>query len=241
MTNFSFASRLRAAQDTLTVLKSREDYIPLRQEESKEGFENLINTVIVANTSITNLQKEKKLLVKERRDHFYTGTESVMNIISTLKTNVKYQFGKNSGQLELLNEIAARMKSVRAEISEPANSESESVTEQNAKTRTVKHGEKTFASLTKIFNDFVTTIASFGGFSPANELFKIENLNTLSAKLTKFNDDIELKLLEIRTGILHRSELYNELKDREARIKLSVKAQYGANSSIYMQIRTKKV
>ncbi len=241
MTNFSFASRLRAAQDTLTVLKSREDYIPLRQEESKEGFENLINTVIVANTSITNLQKEKKLLIKERYDLFYTGSESVMNIITTLKTNVKYQFGKKSGQLELLNEISARMKSVRAEITEPANSDPESGTEQIVTTRVVKHGERTFASLTKIFNDFVTTIASFGGFSPANELFRIDNLNIISAKLTKFNDDIELKLLEIRTGIQHRSELYNELKDREARIKLSVKAQYGANSSIYMQIRTKKV
>lgn len=241
MTNFSFASRLRAAQDTLTVLKSREDYIPLRQTESKEGFENLINAVIDANTSIINLEKEKKLLVKDRSDHFYTGSESVMNIISTLKTNVKYQFGKNSGQLELLNEIAARMKSVRVEITETPGSEPESGTGQNAKTRTVKSGEKTFASLTKIFNDFVTTIASYGGFSPANELFRIENLNSLSAKLTKFNDDIELKLLEIRTGKQNRLELYKELKDREARIKLSVKAQYGANSSIYMQIRTKKV
>lgn len=241
MGNFSHAARLRAAQDTLTVLKSREDYIPLRQEESKEGLETLINAVIVANTSIINLQKEKKLLIKERRDHFYTGTESVMNIISTLKTNVKYQFGKNSGQLELLKEISARMNSVRVEITEATASEPGSGTEQTAKTRVVKPGEKTFASLTKIFNDFVTTIASFGGFSPSNELFRIDNLNSLSAKLTKFNDDIELKLLEIRSGVHTRKELYKELTDRVARIKLSVKAQYGANSSIYMQIRTKKV
>lgn len=239
--NFSFASRLRAAQDTLTVLKSKEDYVPLRQEESKEGFESLIDTVIAANTAIINLYKEKKLMVKERHDLFYTGTDSVMNIISTLKNNVKFQFGKNSGEFELLKEISSRMKYVRSQIPVTTDSEPASETVQILKTRTVKSGERTFASLTKIFNDFVTTIDSFGGFSPSNELFKKDKLHSISESLTKLNDDLESKLLEIRTEIQNRLQLYVELSDRVSRIKLSVKAQYGANSSVYKQIRTKNV
>lgn len=51
-------------------------------------------------------------------------------------------------------------ESVRAVITEPANNDPASGTGLTVNTRVVKHGEKTFASLTKIFNDFVTTISS---------------------------------------------------------------------------------
>ncbi|MBK7096852.1 MAG: hypothetical protein IPH57_17975 [Saprospiraceae bacterium] len=49
MSNFSYASRLRAAQDVLTVLKPMEDYIPLRQEESVEGIDTFIKSLVETN------------------------------------------------------------------------------------------------------------------------------------------------------------------------------------------------
>ena len=243
MANFSYASRLRASQDILTVLKSIEDYIPLRQEESVEGMDTFIKSLVETNNSVTNLNKEKKLLVKERRDYFYTGQNSVMNIFTALKANIKYQYGKNSGQIELLEEISKRMKSVRAEkaITAAPPSEDGTVTQQVTETQVVKQGEKTFASLTKNFNDYVTTVAAFEGYLPANELFKIEKLNELSEKLHSVNNEIALKLLELRSKKQQRAEMYDELKDRVRRIKLNIRAKYGANSSVYKQIRTKLV
>ena len=243
MTNFSYASRLRAAQDVLTVLKPMEDYIPLRQEESVEGMDTFIQSVVATNNSVTNLTKEKKLLVKERRDYFYTGQNSVMNILTALKANIKYQYGKNSGQIELLEEISKRMKSVRAEkaITNAPSSEDGTVTQQVTETQVVKQGEKTFASLTKNFNDYVTTVAAFEGYLPANELLKIEKLNELSEKLHSVNNEIALKLLELRSMKQQRAEMYDELRDRVKRIKLNIRAKYGANSSVYKQIRTKVV
>lgn len=243
MANFSYASRLRASQDILTVLKSIEDYIPLRQEESVEGMDTFIKSLVETNNSVTNLNKEKKLLVKERRDYFYTGQNSVMNIFTALKANIKYQYGKNSGQIELLEEISKRMKSVRAEkaITTAPPSEDGTVTQQVTETQVVKQGEKTFASLTKNFNDYVTTVAAFEGYLPANELFKIEKLNELSEKLHSVNNEIALKLLELRSKKQQRAEMYDELKDRVRRIKLNIRAKYGANSSVYKQIRTKLV
>lgn len=243
MANFSYASRLRASQDILTVLKSIEDYIPLRQEESVEGMDTFIKSLVETNNSVTNLNKEKKLLVKERRDYFYTGQNSVMNIFTALKANIKYQYGKNSGQIELLEEISKRMKSVRAEkaITAAPPSEDGTVTQQVTETQVVKQGEKTFASLTKNFNDYVTTVAAFEGYLPANELFKIEKLNELSEKLHSVNNEIALKLLELRSMKHQRAEMYDELKDRVRRIKLNIRAKYGANSSVYKQIRTKIV
>ena len=243
MSNFSFASRLRASQDVLEVLRSIEDYIPLRQEESVEGMDTFIKSLVETNNSVTNLNKEKKLLVKERRDYFYTGQNSVMNIFTALKANIKYQYGKNSGQIELLEEISKRMKSVRAEkaITNAPPSEDGTVTQQVTETQVVKQGEKTFASLTKNFNDYVTTVAAFEGYLPANELFKIEKLNELSEKLHSVNNEIALKLLELRSKKQQRAEMYDELKDRVRRIKLNIRAKYGANSSVYKQIRTKLV
>ena len=243
MANFSYASRLRASQDILTVLKSIEDYIPLRQEESVEGMDTFIKSLVETNNSVTNLNKEKKLLVKERRDYFYTGQNSVMNIFTALKANIKYQYGKNSGQIELLEEISKRMKSVRAEkaITAAPPSEDGTVNQQVTETQVVKQGEKTFASLTKNFNDYVTTVAAFEGYLPANELFKIEKLNELSEKLHSVNNEIALKLLELRSKKQQRAEMYDELKDRVRRIKLNIRAKYGANSSVYKQIRTKLV
>ncbi|MBK7096793.1 MAG: hypothetical protein IPH57_17640 [Saprospiraceae bacterium] len=234
---------MRAAQDVLTVLKPMEDYIPLRQEESVEGMDTFIQSVVATNNSVTNLTKEKKLLVKERRDSCYTGQNSVMNILTALKANIKYQYGKNSGQIELLEEISKRMKSVRAEkaITNAPPSEDGTVTQQVTETQVVKQGEKTFASLTKNFNDYVTTVAAFEGYLPANELLKIEKLNELSAKLHSVNNEIALKLLELRSMKQQRAEMYDELRDRVKRIKLNIRAKYGANSSVYKQIRTKVV
>jgi hypothetical protein len=243
MANFSYASRLRASQDILTVLKSIEDYIPLRQEESVEGMDTFIKSLVETNNSVTNLNKEKKLLVKERRDYFYTGQNSVMNIFTALKANIKYQYGKNSGQIELLEEISKRMKSVRVEkaITAAPPSEDGTVNQQVTETQVVKQGEKTFASLTKNFNDYVTTVAAFEGYLPANALFKIEKMNELSEKLHSVNNEIALKLLELRSMKQQRAEMYDELKDRVRRIKLNIRAKYGANSSVYKQIRTKIV
>lgn len=240
---FSFAARLRAAQDVLAVLKIREDYIPLRPEESKDGLEALINLVISANDSVMNLTKEKKLLVKERRDTFYTGQNSVTKNFTAIKAYVRHQYGRNSGQMELLDEITQRMKTVKAEKAvTPETTAENAIAEgpQLTELVIVRSGERTYASLTKNFFDFLATLESFEDYKPVNEAFTIDNLKAIGAKLNTLNNDIALKELEVSTQKQERKTLYDEMTNRTDRVKLNIRAKYGVNSSIYKQIHTKR-
>lgn len=240
MANYSFASRLRAAQDVLTVLKTLEDYVSLRQEESVEGLETFINTIITTNTSDISLKNDMKMLVMERKAYFYTGENSVMSLITTLNANIKHQFGKNSWQMELLEELSDRIKSVRIQVTTVTSDNPETESEE-LETKITRHGRKNYPTLTKLFRDYVTTIASFDGYLSTSELFKLETLTALSDKLTLINDQVEAKDLEIASLKSKRKDMYGELKDRIKRIKWNVKSKYGANSSVYKQIRSKLV
>lgn len=238
----SFAARLRAGQDAVAFIESLTDYIPLREEESKESLNNYVMSVAAVNDSITNLIKEKKLLTKERMDIFYTGTNSVTKNFITIKANVRHQYGRNSGQMELLNEISYRMKSVKAEKVIPLETSAENTNaedQQLTELQVVKPGERTFASLTKNFNDFVTTLESLEDYKPLNNSFTIENLKAIGTKLNKLNTEITLKELELRSRRQARFEMYQEMENRIERVKFSIRAKYGANSSVYKQIRTK--
>lgn len=240
LSNFSFGSRLRAAQDLLTILGDLEGYDPPRQEESLEGFRAFIDTVIAANKAETSLMKEYRLLVKQRQDLFYTGPNAIIRIFSALKSNIKWQYGNNSGEIRTLDNIITRMKYSRGDKKNLTDAESATVSSEQEASGSIpkSQGERTYGSLTKNFDDFLTSISGFEGYLPASELFTVDNLKALSAKLNSVNNDVAGKLSQLRTMKYQRLELYAQLKERVYRIKLFIRSKYGADSSIFKQIRS---
>lgn len=228
---FSFASRLRRAQDIHAILKSFDNYNPPRTEESLAGFQAFIDSLVDTNNTETNLMKEYRMLVDDRKKVFYKNTHSVNKLFPALKSVVRLQYGKSSTELALLDTITDRMKySKGVKSNEPADN-----SEQK---KSVSHSEKTFGSMTKNFNDFITTISGFDSYQPGQDTFKIDNLKAIAVDLNTKNDAVMEKLTQLRVVKRERLDLYKQLSDRINRIKFYVRSKYGANSSEFAQIRS---
>lgn len=227
----SFSSKLRQAQDGASIIKGFKNYTPPRIEESVEGFQAFINIVAQTNQSETNLMKEYRLLVDERQLAFFRESDSVERLFPALKAVIAAQYGKKSVETRVLKTISNRMRYTKV----TKIVKDETGTDQE---RSYGVSEKTFGSMAKNFNDFVTTISGFDSYKPEDELFKLEKLNEILTNVNRLNDAIAEKKSQLQTIKNDRESVYYELSDRWQRIKSYVRGKYGSDSNEYNQIRS---
>jgi hypothetical protein len=236
MKRTSFASRYGRCLDVVAILNSKEDYNPTRPEESRENFQIFLNSLHAINNAETQVSREKKALTDARYVHFYNGQDSVQRFFTALKSNIGWQYGFESSEFKTLDIIWGRMISsglVSQNAGEISNSAEMPVTEGKKSRR---NSEKTYASMTKNFEDFTITITGFQNYNPGPEKFKLENLNTKLATIFNLNSEIAEKKLQLTMIKKERLLKYKELKDRTDRIKSNIKSQYGADSDVYILI-----
>jgi ABC-type Zn uptake system ZnuABC Zn-binding protein ZnuA len=230
-TNFSYGARLGRANNLNVIINEFKDYDPPRKEESKEGFQAFVNSLIQINQSETNLVKEYRMLVIERKEVFFTGSDSVMKKFIAIKRAVASQYGKKSAEVILLSSIKERMQKSRSLKVTPE------VT-GNEQRKPVSQIEKSYGAITKNFHDYVTTISGFTDYKPGNNDLKLDSLNAYLEKLNKVNDEIAQKMSQLTSIKIVRQAMYSELKERAGRIKLYVSSKYGADSDEFNQIRS---
>ncbi len=237
--NSSFASQLRRAQDISAILKGLEDYNPPNQEDSLAGFQAYIDSLVAINDSETSLMKIYRLSVGLRRSKFFKDKDCAIKLMSALRTGIKMQYGKDSYELALLKTITGRM------IASTVTKAADNFAENNAKEissakKPGRSGEKTFASVTKNFNDFITTIGGFNAYRPATDALQIENLKAKATELSALNDEVAVNLERLQDAKKTRIALYSELKERTESIKSFVLVKYKADSNIYQKVRSFK-
>lgn len=230
----SFASLLRRGQDVSSILSELEDYKPPRNEESLEGIQNFLNTIVDVNNSETQLMDGYRSLTDERKSLFYKGPDSIMRLFSGLKSAAAWQYGFDSIEFKKLDTIWSRMIN-SPKVSEPT---SEEATSEEKKPKRIS--EKSYAAMSKNFLDYVTIISGFKDYSPGPDKFKLESLNAKLAAINAINNAIATQKSKLISVKKDRLAKYRELKNRTNRIKQHVASKYGVDSDAYQQIYSLK-
>lgn len=236
MKRTSFASRYSRSLEVVAILKSLENYNPTRVEENLENFQIFLQSLHDINNAETHSTREKKALTDARYVLFYNGQDSVQRTFTALKSAVGWQYGFESTECKSLDIIWSRMVSsglVSQTVSESTNTDETKVSEIRKSRR---NSEKTYAAMTKNFEDFTITISGFNNYNPGPEKFKLENLNAKLTSITNLNREVADKKLQLTLIKKNRLKLYKELKERTDRIKFNVKSQYGAGSDVSILI-----
>lgn len=227
----SFANRLSRGQQVLVFIKSLKDYRSPRIEESKEEFEKLIDSIVLANRSETSAMAEYLMKTNNRRLLFFDSQTSILKIMQAIKVFARIQYGSHSVQFKILKSIMDRMKYERGRRTKAKENKDIS------KPKTPGRGEKTSGSLVKNFNDFIITIRGFNDFGMSKGLYEIDNLQALLTQMNTINSEvisIELKLQSVKS---QRKKLYEELRIRVRRIESNIVALYGKDSNEYRYIK----
>ncbi len=228
-----FAERLQRARDMFSILKGFEGYNPPRTEESLEGFQAFIETLVMANKTVTDRNGGKRFKVSDRRDIYFDSVDSVMKMFTNIMLYIKSKYGQKSTEYAILKTIMNKMKTTK--IVKSVNAESAG--DQNNR-KHYNRSDRSFGSLTQYFQDFITTVLKFEGYNPDVEEYRPAGLQELLVKINKLNDEVATHKSELKTVQDERIVLFNELRDRSNRIKFYVKFKYGSDSTEYNQIRS---
>ena len=226
----SFAARIHRAQQLSSYIKDFTGFDPPRTDESAVSYQALTDSISIANQSETALMKDYRLAVNERQNAFFGKSNSVQSLFIPIKDMIKAQYGANSIEVTILESIIRKMRSskVSRTSSDPTNPE---------QVKSISQSEKSYGSLTKNFNDFITVISGFESYKPSKDTLKLPSLQEMSEKLAKLNDTVSQKINQLRSVKADRLKMYDELRDRSLRIKSYVKAHYGVDSNEYNMIR----
>lgn len=232
----SFSSKYGRALEVEAILMKCENFNPTRVEDNLENFQELFKSLQDINNTETMYNQESTELTDARNSLFLKGEDSVMKLFFGIKTYVSWRYGKYSTEFKLLDSIWNRMvKSGTSTVTTnqvAANNENDAEVENKSR----KDAEKTYASMSKNFADYVKTIGGFKDYNPDLEQFKLESLNSKLTTIENLNKDIAAKSLQLTLVKKERVKLYKDLKRRVKRIKLNIDTQYGADSELYFQI-----
>lgn len=226
----SFGAKLRRAYDLLSVIEKLEGYQPPRQEEQIEGFSAFVKRLESANVSTSNLRVAYKVAVDQRAEAFRKSEDSMEKFLVQIKGAVEAQYGKSSTQVTVVIGIIRKIRSTKltkppADPTDPSSEPARS------------NSQRSFGSVTQFFNDLVTAIESFPNFDPSNEHIKIPGLKERFNNLHNLNNAVISTTQDMDVAVAQRKSIFEELGEREQRIKSYVKAQYGPNSQAYNAIR----
>ena len=227
----SFAEGLKRVRDMLSILRGFVGFNPPRTTESIDGIRAFIDTLVIANTNVTNLNGEYRLAVGNRKSLFYTDDNSVVRIFANIMLYIKAQYGKDSTEYAILDTIMDKMRTTRLSVATTEGTEGEPK-------RKYSYSSRSYGTMTQNFHDFITTVLTFDGYNPAEDDYKPEGLTILLGKINAANDDVATKRSNLKVAKDDRRALYNELSDRSARIRSYVKYKYGKDSTEDSQIRS---
>lgn len=226
----TFGARLRRAQDLLNYVQGFTGYAPPREQESIIPLTALINGIVTSNGNESTVEQQYKAAVDARQSAFKGTTTSVEKLLAPIKGAVEAQFGKKSTESVSISAIIKNMRSTKL-VKPPVDPNSPT------KEKTISQSERSYGSMTQMFNDIISTLGQFDGYNPTNAAIKIDGLQTTATQLTTLNDTIAQKIQVLKTARSSRQSLYTDLKERVQRIKSYVKAQYGINSNEYKLIK----
>lgn len=129
--NNSYADRLLRARDMHSILKGFQGYDPPRTTESLEGFQDFIETLVLANKNVANQYGIYRLATGNRSQLFLDSENSVIKLFSGIMLYIKARYGNKSSEYAILSTIMKKMRSSKLVKNKPADSNTENAGENN--------------------------------------------------------------------------------------------------------------
>jgi len=229
-TENTFGAKLRRSQDLLTYISGFTSYNPPRTQENVAGMTALINSIVSTNATEAAQRGNYKISTDKRQIAFSKAPGSVEKLLAPIKGAIEAQYGKKSSESEIISAIINKMRTTKITKS-PADPTKEK------KETTVSQSERSYGSITQMFNDIVNSLTQFTSYNPSNPQLKITNLQATLSQLTSLNNEVAKSTQQLKTTQSSRLKQYADLKDRVQRIKSYVKAQYGTSSNEFNLIK----
>ncbi|MCF6132857.1 hypothetical protein [Flavobacterium wongokense] len=227
----SYGARIGNAEKLVAALQNFNGYLPIKPEFSITSYTGLINTTKGFNTTVADKKQAHSLAVENRIQIFDKREDAIKKTLPSINGAVKVFFGRTSKEAKDVAAIIAK------------------ITGNNIKRGTINVNEnlvsqsyQSYQSKTQFFADLVEYLTNFGtDYDPANSAIKVIALNGIYANAVTANNEVMNTFTQFAQNNAIRIESYNQLSQTAIRIKDSVKAQYGVQSTEYRLIKGLKI
>lgn len=225
----SFGARLRKFEDAIQYIQNWPVYTPSRPEIAIAELQALVQSIKNANNKETDIQLHYQEAVAVRTALFSKGAQSLEKLMSSIRFNVNFLYGRQSPQAESIGSIIRRFRSSRLIKlpADPANPDAE---------KTISQSQRSYGSRTQFFADIVTTLKSSPNYSSDNAALTLAALEQKLADLTTASNNVASQLQKIASIRKERLIQYEQMAKAARLIKDYAAAQYGNRSTEYRSV-----
>lgn len=224
----SYGARIGNAEKLVAALGNFNDYQTIKPEYSITAYADLINTTKAQNTTVAGKKQSYSLAVDNRLQIFDKGETAINKILSPINGTVKVSFGRTSKESTDVAGIIAKIRGNNIKKS----------TSTNPDEATVSQSYQSYNSKAQYFADLIVNLTNFGNdYAPVNTTLTVGGLNNIYTAAISANALVMNTFTQFAQSSTTRIDNYFQLSQTAIRIKDSVKAQYGFNSTEYALIK----
>lgn len=225
----SFGAKLRKAYTMVMYLGTFTNFNPPREEDKSEKLKTHLDDITTMNAEVAKAGETYRMAVAKRQLLFKDDPASMEKLLSPIMGAIESIYGKKSTEYKLISTLIKKLRSSKVE--KPPKAEDPQAAAK------ISRSSRSFGSLTQHFNDIISNLEQFPGYTPANANISIASLKTLSKSLSESNQAVDTAFANRSDVINRRSKMYDDLRDRANRIKAHAKSVYGINSKEFKLIR----
>lgn len=224
----SYGARIGNAEKLVATLQNFDNYLPIKPEYSIDSYTDLINTTKGLNKTVAEKKQTYSLAVEERIQIFEKRPGAINKILSPINSTIKGIYGRTGKESTDVAGIIAKMRGAN----------SKNAISMNSNEATVSQSYQSYNSRAQYFSDLIVNLTNFGtNYEPANTILAVQSLNDLYNEAITSNALVMDTYTKFAQNNASRIDSYYTLSQTAIRIKDSVKAQYGNNSTEYLLIK----
>lgn len=228
----SYGARIGNAEKLVAALQNFNSYLPIKPEYSINSYTDLIYNTKAYNNTVASDKQNYSLAIDNRIQVFEKGNAAISKVLSPINGAVKVAFGRTSKEASDVAFIIAKIRGANRKIIKPSKPNEE----------TVSQSYQSYNSRAQYFSDMIVSLTNFGtNYVPANPAINIAGLNTIYTNAIAANTAVMDTFTKFAQSNTIRLDAYYQLSQTAIRIKDSVKAQYGFNSTEYKLIKGLKI
>lgn len=222
----SFGARLRALENATEILSLWPDYAPAAADIKIPNLKAFIASVVIANQTETVSQALYKKQVAKRQALYSGKSNSLTSHLSQIRGAVSELYGRRSAELQSVASIISILRETRLIVlpKDPANPDLE---------KTVSQSQQSFGSRAQYFDDLVTTLSTFNGYTSAKPETQLGPLQLMIQQIREANNEVAACIGSLQSTRSSRTGLYNQMVALGERIKDNAKSTWSVSSSQY--------
>lgn len=224
----SYGARIGNAEKLVAALQNFNGYAPIKPEYSINAYNDLITAIKSQNNAVASAKQSYSLAVDNRKNIFNNGNNAIKNLLSPINGAIKVIYGRNAKEATDVAAIIAKIRGANIKKTQSTNPNEE----------TVSQSYQSYNAKVQFFSDLIVNLTNFGtNYAPANPTLNLAALTNTYTAAVAANASVMSNFTLFAQNNNTRISNYELLSQTAIRIKDSVKAQYGFNSTEYNLIK----